>query len=128
MDRPISTRTHAVIDYAWATTAGALPKMMNGATSTARLVRNASAAAAFNSMVTRYEAGVVQVMPMKAHLGIDFIMCAALVIAPFFLPRSERRYAATPVALGAIGLLTSLLTETKSPQEGDEAFRPSYEL
>lgn len=128
MDRPISTRTHGIIDYAWTTTAGTLPQMMDGATATARLVRNASTAAGFNSMVTNYEAGVVRVLPMKAHLALDFVMCAALIIAPFLLPRSERRYAAIPVALGAIGLLTTMLTDTKSPQERDEEFTPSHEL
>lgn len=128
MNRPISTRTHGIIEYAWATTAGTLPKMMDGATGTARLVRSAAAAAGFNSMVTNYEAGVVRVMPMKAHLALDFVLCAGLMSAPFLLARSERRYAAIPVILGAVGFLTSLLTETESAPERDEAFTPSHEL
>lgn len=128
MNRPISTRTHGIIDYAWTTTAGTLPKMMDGAAATARLVRNASAAAGFNAMLTNYEAGMVRVMPMKAHLALDFVMGAALMIAPFFLPRSERRYAAIPVALGAVGLLASILTEAKSPRERGQEFTPSHEL
>jgi hypothetical protein len=128
MDRPISTRTHGVIDYAWATAAGSLPKMMNGATETARLVRSAGAAAGVNSMVTNYEAGILRVLPMKGHLLFDFVMSAVLMMSPFFLPRAERRFAAIPVALGAVGLLTSLLTETTSPVESFEGFSPSREL
>ena len=117
-----------MIDYAlWVTTAGALPKMINGATHTARLVRNAGTAASVNAMITNYEAGVVRVMPMKGHLALDFMMCTALVLSPLFLPASERRYALIPMALGVVGLVTGLMTQTESPTEF-EGFRPSREL
>ena len=120
MHRPISTKTHGVIDYAlWVTTVGALPKMMNSATATASLVRSAGTAASVNAMITDYEAGLVRVMPMKGHLALDLAMCTALVLSPFFLPASERRYAFIPVALGAIGLVTGLMTQTESvPEQG----------
>ena len=118
MHRPISTKTHGVIDYAlWVTTAGALPRMMNGATETASLVRNAGTAASVNAMMTNYEAGLVRVMPMKGHLALDFVMCTALLLSPVFLPASERRYAFIPMALGAIGLVTGLMTQTEPPSE-----------
>jgi len=128
MNRPISTRTHGMIDYAWATTAGALPAMMNGATATSRLVRQAGTAGGLNAMMTNYEAGIMRVMPMKGHLAIDFVMSATLMMSPFFLPRSERRYAAVPVLLGVVGFLASILTETTSPNERVEGFTPSREL
>lgn len=129
MNRPISTKTHGMIDYAlWVTTASALPKMMHGATHTARLVRNAGTAASVNAMVTNYEAGVVRLMPMKAHLALDFMMCTTLLLSPLFLPASERRYALIPMALGAVGLITGLMTQTESPTEYDGGFTPSHEL
>ena len=128
MTRPISTRTHGMIDYAWATAAETLPKMMENATRTARLVRGAGAAAGMNSMLTNYEAGIVRVMPMKAHLAVDMLMCTALLLSPFFLPSSERRYAFIPMALGAVGLMAGLMTETESPLEESEGFRPSHQL
>lgn len=128
MNRPISTRTHGFIDYAWASAAGTVPKLMNGATTTARLVRTAAAAAGASSMVTNYEAGAVRVMPMRMHLAIDALLGAALLVAPWFLPRSERRYAAIPVALGAAALLTSMLTERDAPPELTAEFTPSHEL
>jgi len=49
-------------------------------------------------------------------------------MAPLFLPRAERRYAAIPMAFGAVGLLTSLLTQRESPLELPTEFTPSYEL
>jgi len=127
MYRPISTRTHGFIDYAWATTAGTLPRMMNRATATSRLVRGAAAAASANSMVTNYEGGLLRVMPMRVHLATDVVLGAALMLAPWFLPRAERRYAAVPVALGAVALLTGLLTK-KYPLAVTAEFSPSHEL
>jgi hypothetical protein len=115
-----------VIDYAlWVTTAGALPKMLDGATHTANLVRNAGTAASVNAMITNYEAGMVRVLPMKSHLALDFLMCTALMLSPFFLPASERRYAFVPVALGAVGMLTGMMTQTESPTEIPHSFMPS---
>ena len=128
MNRPISTRTHGMIDYAWVTAAEVLQNRMNGAVETARLMRNAGTAAGVNAMVTNYEAGVMRLVPMKGHLALDFMMCTALVLSPFFLPASERRYALIPVALGAIGLVTGLMTQTESPIERSGAFVPSREL
>lgn len=121
-----------MIDYAlWVTTAGVLPKMMKGydATQTASLVRNAGTAASLNAMITNYEAGVVKMLPMKGHLALDFMMCTTLVLSPLFLPAAERRYAFIPMVLGAVGLITGLMTQTESPTEyAPPDFTPSREL
>jgi hypothetical protein len=117
MNRPISTETHGVIDYTWAAAATAVTERMARAPRTASLMRSTSAAATGNSAFTRYEAGIVPVMPMKGHLALDFVMCSLLLLSPLFLPRSERRYAAIPMAFGAAGLITGLLTQTHSPVE-----------
>jgi hypothetical protein len=128
MNRPISTKTHGIIDYTWASTAEALPKMMPNAPSARRLIRNAGLVAGANTILTNYEAGLLRVMPMKAHLAFDVVIGTALLLAPFFVPASERRYAAIPMALGAVTLLAGLMTETRSPIERAEAFTPSREL
>ena len=126
MERPITTKAHGFIDYAWATTAGSASKWMEAGPSTARLIRNAAAAAGLNSLCTKYEAGALRVLPMRAHLSVDALICAALVLSPFFLPRVERRYAVVPILLGAVGLMTSLLTQTESPRQ--RRFTPSRDL
>jgi hypothetical protein len=126
MTKPISTRLHGVIDYTWAAAASALSTRIDGATSTARLLRNAATAATASSFITNYECGAVRVMPMKGHLALDAVMCSALLASPLFLPASERRYAIVPMVLGAIGLVTGLLTETQSPIEAREEFGGMY--
>ena len=126
MARPISTKAHGVIDYAWATAAGSASKWMEAGPATARLIRNAAAATGLNSLCTNYEGGALRVLPMRAHLSVDALICAALVLSPFFLPRVERRYTVIPVLLGAVGLMTSWLTQTEPPRL--RRFSPSRDL
>jgi hypothetical protein len=71
-------------------------------------------------MMTNYESGTVRLLPMKAHLAADIAVCSVLIASPWLLPQSERRLAAIPVVLGIIGLVTSLLTQTRSSLETDE--------
>jgi hypothetical protein len=121
MKKPISTRTHGIIDYGWAATATALAKQVNGATATARLLRGAATAATASSLVTNYECGALRLLPMRGHLALDFALCSTLLVSPLFLPASERRYAILPTALGMAGLVVGLLTRPRSPLElGDE--------
>ena len=126
MNRPISTRVHGFIDYSWAATATAVSRRLDGATSTARLLRGAAAVATSGSLATRYEAGAIRVLPMKAHLAMDYALCAALVASPLYLPADERRYAFVPVLLGVAGFVTALLTQPRSPLEYDEEFGVMY--
>jgi hypothetical protein len=118
MTRTISTKTHGAIDYAWGTIAATLPQRMNGASATGRLLRDVSMAASINGSLTNYEAGVIRMMPMRAHLACDLVIGGVLLMAPLLLPRAERRWAAIPIALGLAAIAASLMTETHSPLEG----------
>jgi hypothetical protein len=117
MNRPISTRSHGAIDHAWSAAAADMSQRLAGAPRTSSLLRRASDAARGTSMVTRYEMGVVPILPMKGHLAFDFVVCAALLASPLFLPAAERRHALIPVAFGVAGLLVALLTQPRSPLE-----------
>lgn len=117
MTKPISTRVHGMIDYAWAAAASALASRLNGAGATSRLLNRAAGAATASSFVTRYEWGIVPLMPMQAHLAADFALCGVLLASPLFLPASERRAAMIPVILGAMGFVTGLLTDTRRRPE-----------
>jgi hypothetical protein len=127
MTRPISTRTHGALDYAWATVAASAPTAADSSDATTRCVRKAGVAGGINSMLTDYEAGVVRVMPMRIHLAVDFIIGLSLVLSPLFLPKSARRSVALSVALGLTACAASLLTEPRGRRR-EVGFAPSYEL
>jgi hypothetical protein len=121
MRRPITTRTHGMIDYGWAAVATGLSKQMEGATSTAQLLRTASAVATANSLLTNYEFGALRILPMREHLAVDYALAGTLLVSPLLLPASERRHAIWPTLLGLAGLAAALLTRPRSPLElGDE--------
>jgi hypothetical protein len=122
MTKPISTRVHGIIDYTWSSAASSAAARMDGATSTARLLRAAAAAATGSSLLTKYETGAMRVLPMRAHLALDTLLCSVLIASPLFLPSSERRYASVPILFGAVGLIVAMLTETHSRIEEDEEF------
>jgi hypothetical protein len=121
MTKPISTRTHGIIDYGWAAAATALARRADDAPSTARLLRNAATLTTATSAITNYEYGAMRLLPMRGHLAFDFAVCSALIVSPLFLPESERRHALIPAALGLAGIITGVLTRPRSPLElGDE--------
>jgi hypothetical protein len=127
MMRPISTRAHGALDYAWVSAAASVAAAADASRATARFVRSSSVAAGINSMVTDYEAGVLRLMPMRVHLAVDFAIGAALVLSPLFLPKSGRRSVVLSVALGLTACAASLLTEARGRQR-NRGFAPSYEL
>jgi uncharacterized membrane protein YdfJ with MMPL/SSD domain len=127
MPRPISTRTHGALDYAWVSVAASAARAADASGATARLVRSSSVVAGINSMLTDYEAGMLRLMPMRVHLAVDFVIGAALVLSPLFLPKSGRRSVALSVALGLTACAASLLTDARG-RKREVAFAPSYEL
>ena len=123
----LSTRTHGALDYAWVSVAASAARAADSSGATARLVRSSSVVAGINSLVTDYEAGVLRLMPMRVHLAVDFVLGAALVLSPLFLPRSSRRSVFLSVALGLTACAASLLTDAKG-RKRNAGFAPSYEL
>jgi hypothetical protein len=113
-----------MIDYTWLAAVSALSNQRIGASSTVRLLQNAATVARTSSMVTDYEHGAIPLLPVKAHLAVDVALCTVLIASPWFLPQSERRFAAIPMVLGIIGLVSSLLTDTRSrvETEADRGF------
>jgi hypothetical protein len=126
MTKPISTRVHGIIDYAWAGTATSMARRLDRAGAAARLLHGAASAATASALVTNFEYGALRLLPMKGHLAVDTLLCSLLVASPLFLPSAERRHAIVPVLLGIAGLVTGMLTETQSPTESREEFGGMY--
>jgi hypothetical protein len=57
-----------------------------------------------------------------------YVMCAALVASPLFFPRKGRRYGAVPVTIGAMGLLSRVLSEVCAQVDEAVGFRPTHEM
>jgi hypothetical protein len=107
----LSTRTHGTIDYA---TAGALlvaPRVLGLSSRVTTLLTGAALGTLGYSLLTRYERGLVRVLPMRAHLALDLAQGAALCAAPLLLPDEDDAVKTAFVGLGVFELAVTLATD-----------------
>jgi hypothetical protein len=85
MQKPISTKVHGILDYMTAGFLFALPRAMGWDKTVTHLMDMAGVSATAYSLFTRYELGLVRVLPMKAHLTMDALSGAAFLGASAML-------------------------------------------
>lgn len=107
--RLFSTWTHGVLDYLTAGALLALPQATGWGGRASRLLRGAALATLAYSLLTRYELGLLKLLPFKAHLALDAASGALFCAAPLLLPEERRRGALAGLGLFEIGVV--LLTE-----------------
>jgi hypothetical protein len=120
MMKPISTRTHGIIDYACSGALIALPFLMRWNQRAARLSIGAGLTTLGVSMMTNYECGLVRLLPMKAHLAMDAAETSMLMGARRTLGTMDDGAGRVLAMLGALSAAVGALTETRSPVERRE--------
>lgn len=113
MAKLFSTKTHGVLDYASVGTLLALPRMLGWSSSATSLVTNSALATLGASLLTRYELGVIKVLPMRGHLALDAMNGLLLAAAPLLLPDEDSSTKALLVGCGVFELLAAFSTETE---------------
>lgn len=116
MYRPISTRTHGIIDLIFSGTLIALPLVFKWNRRATRLAISGAAATLANTLMTNFELGAVKLLPMKAHLSIDAGEASVLLSARKILSDDTHAGGALMV-MGAIESAVGALTKTSSPLE-----------
>ena len=116
MKKLISRQTHGVMDYGYAAMVSGSPEMIgfrDEETATA-LCRLVGSGVLLSSLMTRYELGLVRIIPFKAHLATDVAVGLFTLAAPWLFGFSRNKAARnTFVAAGAVSVLTGLLTEPR---------------
>jgi hypothetical protein len=69
------------------------------------------------SLMTRYEFGLVPMIPMKGHLALDLMSGAFLAISPWLFQFSEHVYV-PHLALGLLEIGAALMSRTTPEHEG----------
>lgn len=110
MTRPISTKMHGVLDYLTAGTLIALPRAMGWSENVTRFLTGMAVGQAGYAMLTRYELGLVRLLPMRAHLALDGMAAAALCAAPFVMRDEPEEVRNTLLGLGLYELAATLMT------------------
>lgn len=77
--RPLSTIQHAAIDYTWSLLMPLVPRVFGWNRQVTHICDSVAALGAVQSVMTDYEAGIVPVLPMQAHLAMDGLIGAGLI-------------------------------------------------
>ena len=120
MDKLISRQAHGVADYSYAALFAVAPELVGftDEETAARLSRLVSGGVLLTSLFTRYELGLVRLVPFKAHLAADVAVGLLTLSAPFCCGFSRNKKARNFfVGLGAFSVLAGLLTDPKEMNE-----------
>ena len=116
----LPTRAHGMLDYVVGGAMMTVPKLMGWSPCVTRLFAAAGGAAMVYSLMTKYELGLVKVLPMKAHLAMDAVSGAALIGAGLMLEDEDPDARAALVGAGAFEIVAAVSTQTTSPEERAE--------
>jgi hypothetical protein len=113
--RPITTLTHGVLDYVLGVVLFFVPNLLGFADLDGPAVwvpRLIGALSILQAIVTRYELGLVKLMPMRFHLFNDFAAGVFLAVSPWLLrfydSANERLWLPHVVAGVAIVIVTAM--------------------
>ncbi len=109
----ISTKAHGMLDYMTAGTLVALPRALGWSKSATTLLTNMAIGTVGYSLLTRYELGLLKVLPMTGHLALDAMSGALLCGAPFLLLDEDSTVTAAFVALGLFEIGAAVMTDTE---------------
>ena len=111
--RFISTRTHGVLDYGVGALLLVVPYILGFADGTAAqwVPQFHGLVAIGGALMTDYELGVMRVIPMPVHLGIDIASGALLALSPWLFGFSDRVFW-PHLVVGVLEIGAGLMTRT----------------
>ncbi len=112
--RFLPTRVHGVIDYIVGAILVLVPNVFGFADGTAAqwIFVALGLAAIVYSLVTDYERGLIPLIPMPAHLGLDAASGLLLAASPWLFGFHDRVYLPHLIC-GLVEIAASLVTRTK---------------
>jgi hypothetical protein len=116
MNKPITTKTHGMLDYLSVPTLLILPRALHWGEKMTNLLTGAALGVLGYSMMTRYELGIFKVLPMKGHLAMDMVSGAMLAAAPFLLLDEQERSGTMIGMLLGIGAFEIAAANLTQPQ------------
>jgi hypothetical protein len=123
----LSTRTHGLIDYLSVGSLIALPRALGWSDRVTNFVTGSALGALGYSLLTRYELGVLKVLPMPGHLLLDGLSGAMFCGAPFLFPDEDTTVQSMLVGIGLFEIGVALTTETE-PSYGEQFSQFSNDL
>lgn len=128
--RFVPTKAHGVLDYLSVAALLTMPRVLHPSPPVRRVLTGMAAGTLVYSLTTRYELGVVKVLPMTAHLAVDGLSGAFIGAVPLLFPDEPSRVKTMLVGYGLFALAASLTTKTAPDDRGlaARAANPSDEV
>jgi len=127
----VSTRSHALVDYASSAVLLVAPGLLGFPRGARRAARVKAATALVANACTDHELGVVRRIPMRAHLAADVASGALFALSPWALgyrtrdPRSWLPHVVAGLGDTALALLTARAPASPAQRPEDELPRTS---
>lgn len=113
--RWIPTTAHSVLDYLSVVTLLALPRLLHWSANLTSLITFLAIGTLIYTVLTRFEGGLVRVLPTKVHLLIDFLAGLGLASTPLWLfAAADQTTKTILVGFGLFEVLVALMTRTHS--------------
>lgn len=117
MRKPISPKTHGMIDYTTSSAVALAPKLLNMPTRAAALCYGLAGGYTALSMMTRYPLGAKKVVPFKGHGAAEAVIGAALPFMPHLMGFTKSKKARNFFyGLTAMTAAVALMTDWNSRQ------------
>ena len=110
--RFIPTAIHGVLDYLTGAVLLILPRVLGFSDNSTAVMTFLAITVIIYSILTRYELGLIRVIPMRGHLGLDFVAAILTLAAPFFLQITNSAEIIAFTAIGLMELIVTLVTKT----------------
>ena len=108
-----STKTHGALDYASVVLLLVLPRVLGWSGRVTGLLTGSALTTLVYSLTTRYELGLIKVIPMPAHLALDRTSGVALCAAGAGFTDEPPAVRLALVGLGLFEVAASLTTKTQ---------------
>jgi hypothetical protein len=120
----IPSRVHGVLDYTTGVLLILAPRLFGLAEGAAsQVLVLLGVATIFYSLLTRYELGLLHVLPLRAHLRLDLIAGVFVAISPWLFGFADVIWQ-PHVFVGLFGVGSSLLTRGSAVAESSSHQRP----
>lgn len=115
--KTIPTLIHGLLDYLVALVLFAGPHVLGFASAGGPAVAVpwvAGGLILLLALITAYEPGVCKVLPMRAHLAVDYVLGGCLLLAPWILglANGPRAVWSLPVVVGGFIVLTAVVSQS----------------
>jgi hypothetical protein len=110
----ITTKTHGLLDYPFGFLLFASPWIFGFADGGPQMIIPVTLGAIIPimSLMTRYEGGLIRVIPMRVHIAIDVVAGIFLAASPWLFHFNDAVYE-PHLGFGIFQVVTSLLTDSR---------------